>query len=472
MPRCYQRVPFGGIHLGQEDCLYLNVYTPVTEEGKLLPVMVFIHGGGFVTGEAGSVIYGPHYFMDEGVVLVTLHYRLGIFGFLSLETEEAPGNLGMWDQREALIWVRDNIASFGGSPHHVTLFGESAGSMSVNFHLVSHQSRGLFHSAILQSGTAISPYTALRKPPSHYARSLSAELGCPVSEDPLPCLQSLSPSHIYKHLLLFNSCSVRDDLGLSYPGPWVPGVDKATQEPFLPRDPEEVLRSGADNGVPVMIGFNSEEGLLYTSRFQKDPDFQTRFQTDWDSCAPINFLGLELDQVTVDDVSRVNTLRSSYSPGNPGLTDMFTDAVFASSSHQVARLLCRNKRTVYKYLFTYRGSISSTDFLFSGLWSSTKTFLQALLRIPWFGVSSGSAHVDELFYLFQVTPILELLITETDQAMSRSMVTWWTNFAKTGNPDPDWEMARKGEDYRYWVIDTHSNMEDRQELVRLEQWLV
>ena len=156
MPRCYQLSVVGGFHVGQEDCLFLNVYTPVASEG-LLPVMVYLHGGGFVAGEGSSTMYGPHFFMDEGVLLVTVQYRLGIFGFLSTGQEEAPGNLGLWDQREALVWVKDNIAAFGGDPDRVTLFGESAGSMAVNFHLVSPQSRGLFHGAILQSGTDLGP---------------------------------------------------------------------------------------------------------------------------------------------------------------------------------------------------------------------------------------------------------------------------------------------------------------------------
>ena len=125
MPRCYQLSIIGGFHTGQEDCLFLNVYTPMGSEG-LLPVMVYLHGGGFVAGEGSSTMFGPHFFMDEGVLLVTVQYRLGIFGFLSTGQEGAPVNLGLWDQREALLSVRDNIAGFGpkfgGDPDRVTLF--------------------------------------------------------------------------------------------------------------------------------------------------------------------------------------------------------------------------------------------------------------------------------------------------------------------------------------------------------------
>ena len=107
LPMCYQLSMVGGFHSGQEDCLFLNVYSPVVEEEeRLLPVMVFIHGGGFVVGDASSTMVGPHFLMDSEVVVVALHYRLGILGFLSSGGEEAPGNLGLWDQRQALLWVR------------------------------------------------------------------------------------------------------------------------------------------------------------------------------------------------------------------------------------------------------------------------------------------------------------------------------------------------------------------------------
>jgi len=404
------------------------------------------------------------------VVLVSIHYRLGILGFLSMEEEEAPGNLGLWDQREALIWVRDNIAAFGGDPDHVTIFGESAGSMSVNFHLVSPQSQGLFHSAILQSGTAVSPYTALRRPPSHYARDLAEAAGC-GDKSPLVCLRDLPARKLYLHLFLFDSCSVRTDLGLTYPGPWVPWVDSSLSQPFLPKDPAEVLRKGEDKALPVMVGFNSEEGLLYTTRFTKSPDFETKFLTDWTSCGPINFLGKEKDAVTEDDIAKVDTLRANYPPGTPGLTDMFTDAIFAASSHQVARWLAGHGRPVYKYYFTYKGSLSFADFVFSGPWSMVKTVFRCLLHISW-GPSKGAAHVDDLVYLFQITPFLGGLITESDKEMSNSMVTWWTNFAKTGRPDPAWEMATPGQDYTYFVIDREPAMREMHELKRLEQWLV
>ena len=115
--------------VGQEDCLLLNVYVPTTgiDQGENVPVMVWIHGGAFVSGSGTFGDFGPQYFMDRGVVMVTVNYRLGPFGFLSSATEELPGNLGLWDQSLALHWVKDNIHHFGGDSDQITLFGESAG---------------------------------------------------------------------------------------------------------------------------------------------------------------------------------------------------------------------------------------------------------------------------------------------------------------------------------------------------------
>ena len=152
------------------------------------------------------------------IIVMIIICRLGAFGFLSLETEEAPGNLGLWDQRQALLWVRHNIASFGGDPGQVTIFGVSAGSMSVHFHLVSPRSRGLFHAAIMQSGTATSPYTRINRPARDYSAQLAAALGCGDSDNILACLQAAPANAIHDQLFLFDECSVRRDMGLTFPG--------------------------------------------------------------------------------------------------------------------------------------------------------------------------------------------------------------------------------------------------------------
>ena len=140
------------VDLGNEDCLYLNVYSPDIMPTAPVPVMVFIHGGGFKSDSGNDENYGPDFLVTHGVVLVTLNYRLEALGFLCLDTAEVPGNAGLKDQVAALRWVRDNIASFGGDPKNVTLFGESAGGSSTCLHIISPMSKGLFKKAASLSG--------------------------------------------------------------------------------------------------------------------------------------------------------------------------------------------------------------------------------------------------------------------------------------------------------------------------------
>lgn len=154
-PICYQTDNiFNFSTSGSEDCLYLNVYTPSILPLILLPVMIFIHGGSFKSGSGNEEIYGPDFLVKNEVILVTINYRLGVFGFLSLQSKNIPGNAGMKDQVAALKWVKSNIENFGGDPNNITIFGESAGAASVSFHLISPLTKGLFKRAIIQSGSA------------------------------------------------------------------------------------------------------------------------------------------------------------------------------------------------------------------------------------------------------------------------------------------------------------------------------
>ena len=154
---CPQQMGFKSSYQVSEDCLLLNIYAPAPLD-QSYPVMVFIHGGAFILGSGTFQDYNPDWFMDnQKVIIVTINYRLGPLGFLYLDSQEVNGNAGFYDQILALQWVQDNIGSFGGDPGRVTIFGESAGSNSVAYHILSPESKGLFQRAIMQSGTAIDP---------------------------------------------------------------------------------------------------------------------------------------------------------------------------------------------------------------------------------------------------------------------------------------------------------------------------
>lgn len=168
---------YGRWVVGRDECLVLNVYRQTSEASiGLLPVMVFVHGGGFQEGAGARLLYGPEYLVARGVLLVTSNYRLNSEGFLCLRTRTAPGNAGLKDQMAALRWVQRNVRAFGGDPSNLTIFGESAGAASVSLHLVSPASRGFFRCTIAQSGSSIAAWVVQAQPARTAAR-VAAALG-------------------------------------------------------------------------------------------------------------------------------------------------------------------------------------------------------------------------------------------------------------------------------------------------------
>ncbi len=240
-----------------EDCLYLNVWTPGADAARR-PVLVWLHGGGFTTGSGSQPIYRGARLAKRGdVVVVTVNYRLGALGYLHLagagrRAEDAPGNLGLRDQLAALAWVRENIAAFGGDPGNVTLFGESAGAMSVGTLLGTPRARGLFSRAILQSGAASNVYDpedALR-----VAETFMKELGL-VPDD----LDGLRAKPL-EAVLAAQERAVAQLIGVVPQLPFQPVVEGD----LLPRPPLAAIAGGLSREVPVMIGTNLEEQKLYS----------------------------------------------------------------------------------------------------------------------------------------------------------------------------------------------------------------
>ncbi|KAJ8716856.1 hypothetical protein PYW07_003483 [Mythimna separata] len=179
-----------------EDCLFLNVYTPTVKPKTPLPVMFYLHGGFLIIGSGNSDKLGPDFLLDHDVVLVTINYRLGVLGFLSFDTEETPGNAGLKDQVAALKWVKKNIAKFGGDPDNVSIFGQSAGGASVTLHLISPMSKGLFKRAIAMSGVYFKDFNL---PFEHVRRAflLTQQLGL-KTQDPKKAMQFLKSAPVEK----------------------------------------------------------------------------------------------------------------------------------------------------------------------------------------------------------------------------------------------------------------------------------
>ena len=457
--RCYQPFALGPIRKfhGSEDCLYLNVHVPGGSAGKgLLPVMVWIHGGGFTSGDGSEDLYGPDFLLDRDVILVTLNYRVGVLGFFSLDDASISGNQGMWDQREALRWVRGNIRAFGGDPERVTLFGESAGGAAVAYHLAAPESEGLFSAAILQSGSV--PWNFLSmdhyKPLSHFHRQYARKIGCETtgkdSRSVTECLQKLDLAQLYSEFFMFDQCAFLPSHGMTNPATWKPINDADfSRDPFFTGgDPGKSMVSGEVVNVPVMVGFTKNEGLINTVRLLKDPDRAEMANNDPEFCLAQNALGVLRE--TYDGASEAKARAAlklyfgkdkefDFGGGDfAAVTDLFTESSIAFASDFTKRsLVRRNKSDVFYYRFDHVGSLSAADILESSLLDTLKVIGGRLLGLDNVTRGLGVCHADDLFYLFKphLMPF-NFLGTEEDESMSRFMVDLWANFATFHDPTP------------------------------------
>ena len=253
-PRCMQPVPASKSDTRakemSEDCLYLNVWAPSRAADAKLPVLVYFHGGGFTAGDASSPRYDGANLASRGIVMVTVNYRLGVFGFLAPpeaaqeSSHGTSGNYGLLDQVSALRWVRDNIAQFGGDPSKVTIAGESAGSIAVSTHMASPLSRGLFARAIGESGGAFAPNEVWRR---DEAQEAAAKFATRVGASSLQQLRSLPAQALL-------AAATQPNLAPESIAFW-PSVDGH----FLTELPEQVFTNGAQAQVPLMVGSNSQE---------------------------------------------------------------------------------------------------------------------------------------------------------------------------------------------------------------------
>ena len=250
--RCWNNVPETGLggRVGEvpqsEDCLYLNVWTAAESAGERRPVMVWIHGGGFQFGTARDPRTDGTLLSKKGVVVVSLNYRLGVFGFLAhpqLRTDgRLSGNFGIQDQISALKWIQENIATFGGDPRNVTIFGKSSGSQAVSILMASPLAKGLFHKAIGQSGSSLQDIPSLAEMGMRGAAYTAA-----VGAKGIEALRSMPADRI-------NAAAAWDFRG-GAPIVFAPGIDGH----LIPEHVAGVFRKGQQNDVPLLAGYNKAE---------------------------------------------------------------------------------------------------------------------------------------------------------------------------------------------------------------------
>ena len=409
-------------NIGEEDCLFVNVYVP--EGGRNLPVMVWIHGGAFLFSSKNHHALGPQHLVTRGVVVVTVNYRLGPLGFLSLGSEAVPGNAGLTDQVLALRWIQDNISGWGGDPAMVTLFGESAGSL----HLLSPLSRGLFHRAVMQSGTALDPSWAPITPghAETFSRMLATGVGCDKEvAELLTCLQNRMVSQVVNagHLGTWTPGYI-DDIG----SVWLPVPDGAfTSSPFLPRPPLEMMQAGQVNPEveEVIIGMTKDEGVLYLMDVLLDPSQWDSFREEFRSTGPMDlFMDIAFpSEITAEDRATTEQVVRYYVPGGvdnmtadhtQDLFDMFTDASSGwYGLYRTAALLASAGVTVFPYVLTHQGQNSLSQ-------------LDGLAGDP-----VGGSMGDEMWYLWNPVEYVEYNLSREDAAVREVM-----SEARVGDPSP------------------------------------
>jgi para-nitrobenzyl esterase len=383
-----------GIGSLSEDCLYLNVYGPAGTWGRDLPVMVWIHGGALVTGESDD--YNPAALVRDGVVVVTINYRLGALGFLADSALAgtpggASGDYGLMDQQAALRWVQRNVRGFGGDPRDVTVFGESAGGLSTLSQLVSPGARGLFQRAIVESGTYALTQQSLASAESAGA-SFAAKAGC--ASNTAACLRALPVSTIVDN----------EDFG-----GYEPNIDGAV----LPQSIGTALASGQFSRVPVIIGTNHDEWRLFVGLDQLEgapPVTAANYVAQISAT-----LGVP---TTVATAIAGEYPLSSYSSPAVALGAVGTDAIFAC--HAVIA-----EEDLSKYTPTYAYEFNDEN--------APDRFL------PSFGFPYGAAHAFELQYLFDLsTAPIPGTLSPSQQQLARTMKRSWANLAEFGVPALGW----------------------------------
>lgn len=392
------------------------MYTP-TLNGSI-PVMVWIHGGGYNTGAGSEFRYDGSTLAGRGVVVVTINYRLGAYGFLSTEDEVMPGNYGLLDQVLALKWVQKNIHAFGGNPNQVTIFGESAGSSSVSLHVLSPLSKGLFHRAIMQSGCSLSVW-ALERPASEisveeYTRQVGSRVGCKDDNSTqfLACLRKVDAQELFNA-----SYVVKHEVDIDIIAP--PRVE--TTFGFLPNYPQYILDNGLFNKVDTIRGFNSGEWSFVIDDGDDDgltrPEFGTNFNNVFSSYSLNNKTKAHLLQI-VESVYLGNetdpiTIRSL-------LIEAFRDTLFAASELlELEKILSHGGQANNHYVY-------QLDYRVQSLLE-----LQSLGPEWWGVIHSGDL---PLVFTDDQVGLVASFTNPEDVAVGDKIQTWWTNFAKFGNP--------------------------------------
>jgi len=460
---CPQIHIFDWLYLGNEDCLYLDVYAPVNaNSSNPLPVFIWIYGGGYVIGDNWEFGFydGYNVVRQRGHIVVSMNYRLGPLGFMANDAlrDDNPhgfaGNWGILDQLKAMQWVRDNIANFGGDPNRVTIGGESAGAFSTCFHLASPLSAGLFHAAILESGTCNTQnffvdYDVQR----NWTNTYAAMVGCdPDAANILECLRAVPTGKIMGHILGKEGKSLQENVRLLHEAharaaqgskwnykprlfplmPWGTTIDGVA----LLRQPLEQIISGQYNKVPVIMGTNNDEGTIFVPVMPLiiiGTHFPAQI-TDLPLVVDHMFGGLGNTSTVLAGIQQLYPL-SAFKDAEDMLSAVLRDFMFVCSSRRAVRAMTQHNASAWLYHWWYKGDWIEDLFL-------------------------GDYHTAELEFVWNnAWPPFIHMFSDNDAKMADTVDTYWTNLIHYHNPNGP-EMATSG-DHR-----THSSSKPNSPFLR------
>ncbi|XP_061585608.1 bile salt-activated lipase-like [Cololabis saira] len=416
--RCLQVNVFQTKTKGSEDCLYLNIFVPQGRKlSTSLPVMVYLFGGAFMLGASNAVaflgdsLYDGKEMADRGgVIVVTVNYRVGTMGFLSTGDDRLPGNYGLWDQHAAISWVRRNIEAFGGHPDNLTIFGQASGAASVSFQMLSPYSKGLFRRAITQSGVALCPW-ALQRNPWALTKKIARKVGCSRTDEEkmIACLKMSDPVGLTMAgkidiLLLLGKGVVSDLLEFA------PVIDGD----FIPDEPERLFHNAAQ--FDYLAGVNSMGGHIFAGVDVPSINKRNANTTTEQVSRLLGRLTKDKGSAAVASAFSVYSVSWGSYPlpevVKKTVADIETDYLFLAPTQQALQLHAANSSArTYSYLFNME------------------------TRIPGFPRWVEAEHAEDLQYLFGKPFSTPLVYFPRHRDLSGYMIAYWTNFARTGDPN-------------------------------------
>ncbi len=398
-----------------EDCLHLYLWRPEKKNIKAdLPVMVFIYGGAFIEGGAELPLYdGSYLAANQDVIVININYRIGALGFLA--TNELEGNYGFMDQQLGLKWIHDNVKSFGGDLDKITIFGESAGAMSVGLHLLSApDSKDLFRAGIMQSNPFGLPFKTIQE-----ARNLGNVFQAMLNCKDADCLRKLTFAEIVSEELFLEQERPRVFTGLHYYLSWVPVIDGTV----ITKDPFHAFTDG-ELEKPVIMGTNKDEGELFEGIARLVLGTKARLMFSFDGYVSYlaSIFGLDFEKVE-------NKYPAIDGDNETMLANVLTDFAFLCANHNAARLsTAKGDLPVYIYRFDHLTSFNILCL------PECDDFVCHMAELPFI------FHTDERSFVCKKSPFRKKTnkFTKEEEALSLSMIEYWTNFAKHLSPNgPD-----------------------------------